>query len=148
MTSKQSQYTITYDDFNDSFLCVIDGETISANFVGEILSYIAKLYDYEPKIIYSELHYAKVLENELNINIEIELAGIEIGELSKKINDLESIKSLPEGVEILSVGDAERMKDRKVVVEAIDASAWEALQKSDLPVVKKKTVKKTVKKRK
>ena len=52
MTSKQSQYTITYDDFNDSFLCVIDGETISANFVGEILSYIAKIYDYEPKIIY------------------------------------------------------------------------------------------------
>ena len=72
MTSRQLQYTITYDDFNDSFLCNIDGEIISANFVGEILSYIAKLYDYEPKIIYSELHYAKVLENELNINIEIE----------------------------------------------------------------------------
>ena len=46
-----------------------------------------------------------------NINIEIELAGIEIGELTKKINDLESIKSLPDGVEILSVGDAERMKE-------------------------------------
>ena len=72
MTNKQSQYTITYDDFNDSFLCNIDGETVSANFVGEILSYIAKLYDYEPKIIYSELHYAKVLENELNINIKLE----------------------------------------------------------------------------
>ena len=72
MTSKQSQYTITYDDFNDSFLCNIDGETISANFIGEILSYIAKLYDYEPKIIYSELHYVKVLENELNINIKLE----------------------------------------------------------------------------
>ena len=71
MQSKQSHYTITYDDFNDSFLCNIDGETVSANFVGEILSYIAKLYDYEPKIIYSELHYAKLLENELNINIEI-----------------------------------------------------------------------------
>ena len=71
MTSKQSQYTITYDDFNDLFLCSIDGETISANFVGEILSYVAKLYDYEPKIIYSELHYAKVLEDELNITIEI-----------------------------------------------------------------------------
>ena len=71
MTNKQSQYTITYDDFNDSFLCNIDGETISANFVGEILSYIAKIYDYEPKIIYSELHYVKVLENELNITIEI-----------------------------------------------------------------------------
>ena len=72
MTNKQSQYIITYDDFNDIFLCAIDGETISADFFGEILSYIAKLYDYEPKIIYSELHYAKVLENELNITIEIE----------------------------------------------------------------------------
>ena len=71
MQSKQTQYTITYDDFNDAFLCNIDGETISANFVGEILNYIAKLYDYEPKIIYSELHYAKVLENELNITVEI-----------------------------------------------------------------------------
>ena len=71
MKNKQSQYTITYDDFNDSFLCVIDGETISANFVGEILSYIAKMYDYEPKIIYSESYYAKVLEDELNITIEI-----------------------------------------------------------------------------
>lgn len=71
MTNKQSQYYITYDDFNDSFLCNIVGETISANFVGEILSYIAKLYKYEPKIIYSESHYVKVLENELNITIEI-----------------------------------------------------------------------------
>ena len=71
MQSRQSQYTIAYDDFNDSFLCNIDGETISANFVGEILSHIAKLYDFEPKIIYSELHYAEVLEDELNITIEI-----------------------------------------------------------------------------
>ena len=70
MTPKQSQYNITYDDFNDSFLCIINGETISANFVGEILSYIAKAYDFEPKIIYSELHFAKLLENELNITIE------------------------------------------------------------------------------
>ena len=72
MTPKQTQYAITYDDFNDSFLCVIDGEIISANFVGEILSYIAKLYDFEPKVIYSESHYVKVLENELNINIQLE----------------------------------------------------------------------------
>ena len=71
MQSRQSQYTITYDDFNDSFLCDIGGETISANFVGEILSYIAKMYNYEPKGIYSESHYAKVLENEFNITIEI-----------------------------------------------------------------------------
>ena len=72
MTSKQSQYTITYDDFNDSFLCVIDGETISANFVGEILSYIAKLYDYEPKIIHSESYFVVVLQEELNITIKLE----------------------------------------------------------------------------
>ena len=71
MQSKQSQYTITYDDFNDAFLCVIDGEIISANFVGEILSYIAKLYDYEPKIIYSESHFVAVLQDEFNITIEI-----------------------------------------------------------------------------
>ena len=71
MTPKQTQYTITYEDFNDSFLCVIDGETISANFVGEILSCIAKLYDFEPKIIYSESQYTKVLEDELNITVEI-----------------------------------------------------------------------------
>ena len=71
MTPKQSQYIITYDDFNDSFLCNINGETISASFVGEILSYIAKLYDYEPKIIYSESYFIAVLQDELNINIEI-----------------------------------------------------------------------------
>lgn len=72
MTTKQSQYTITYDDFNDAFLCEINNETISANFVGEILSYIAKLYDYEPKIIYTESHFAKVLEDELNITIKLD----------------------------------------------------------------------------
>ena len=72
MTSKQSQYTITYDDFNDSFLCVIGGETISANFVGEILSYIAKAYDFEPKIIYSESYFIAVLRDELNINIKLD----------------------------------------------------------------------------
>ena len=71
MTPKQSQYIIRYDDFNDSFLCAIDGETISANFVGEILSHIAKLYDFEPKVIYSESYFIAVLQDELNINIEI-----------------------------------------------------------------------------
>ena len=72
MTSKQSQYIITYDDFNDAFLCEIDNKTISANFVGDILSYIAKLYDYEPKIIYSESYFVTVLQDELNINIKLE----------------------------------------------------------------------------
>ena len=74
MTNKQPHYTITYDDFNDAFLCVIDGETISANFVGEILSYIAKLYDFEPKIIYSEVHYVAVLQDELKITIKLDFS--------------------------------------------------------------------------
>lgn len=74
MTNKQSQYTITYDDFNYSFLCAIDGETVSANFVGEILSYIAKAYDFEPKIIYSEVHYVAVLQDELNITIKLDFS--------------------------------------------------------------------------
>ena len=41
-----------------------------------------------------------------------------------------------------TASDEERARDRKVVVEAIDGAAWEALQKSDLPIVKKKIVKK------
>lgn len=36
--------------------------------------------------------------------------------------------------------DAERMVDRKVVVEAVNGAAWDALKKSDLEVVEKKTV--------
>ena len=71
MTTKQSRYVITYDDFNDTFLCEINNETISANFVGEILSYIAKLYHYEPRLVYSESYFIAVLEDELNITIEI-----------------------------------------------------------------------------
>ena len=67
MTTKQSQYIIAYDDFNDSFLCNIDGETISANFVGEILSYIAKLYDHTPSLVYSNMEYMDVLERDLGI---------------------------------------------------------------------------------
>ena len=50
MTSRQSQYYITYDDFNDSYLCDIDGETISANCVGEILSYIDNWYDLNERL--------------------------------------------------------------------------------------------------
>ena len=72
MKNKQSQYTITYDDFNDSFLCNIDGEIISANFVGEILTHIAKLYDYEPKIIYSESYFVAILQDELNIKVKLD----------------------------------------------------------------------------
>ena len=69
MTNKQSQYYIIYDDFNDSFLCNIDGETISANFVGEILSYIAKLYEYD-KESFSEYGFKCMLEKVLKVTIQ------------------------------------------------------------------------------
>lgn len=39
-----------------------------------------------------------------------------------------------------TASNEERAIDRKVVVEAVNGPAWEALKKSDLPVVKKKTV--------
>lgn len=45
-----------------------------------------------------------------------------------------------------NASDAERMADRKVVVTAVSGAAWDALQKSDLPVVKKKVVKKSTRK--
>ena len=45
-----------------------------------------------------------------------------------------------------TASNEEREADRKVVVEAINGAAWEALQKSDLPVVKKVAVKKPAKK--
>ena len=37
--------------------------------------------------------------------------------------------------------DAERMTDRKVVVTAVDKAAFDAMDKSDLPVVIKKAAK-------
>lgn len=46
-----------------------------------------------------------------------------------------------------SASDAQRMADRKVVVSALSGAAWEALEKSDLPVVKKKVVKRKTTKR-
>ena len=61
MTTEQSQYVIIYDDFNDIILCEINNKTISSNFVGEILSYIVKLYGYEPNLVYSDMEYMEVL---------------------------------------------------------------------------------------
>ena len=47
-----------------------------------------------------------------------------------------------EAVVPVDASNTEREKDRKVVVQAIDKDAFDALQKSDLPVVQKKVVKK------
>ncbi len=44
-----------------------------------------------------------------NINFEIELASVELGEVTRRVNDLPSIRNLPAGVSRLELGDAEVM---------------------------------------
>ena len=72
----------------------------------------------------------------------LEARGVKAEQLkSKGVGEAEA--TVPE-----TASDAERLVDRKVQVKAIvDLNEWAALQKSDLPVVKKKTVK-IIKKRK
>ena len=78
----------------------------------------------------------------------LEARGVSANQLkSRGLGEQEAV--VPE-----TASDAARMSDRKVVVKAVDAAAWESMQKSDLPVVQKKTVvkkattKKTTKKKK
>ena len=65
----------------------------------------------------------------------LEARGVKAEQLkSKGVGEAEA--TVPE-----TASDAERLVDRKVEVKAIvDLNEWAALQKSDLPVVKKKTV--------
>ena len=49
-----------------------------------------------------------------------------------------------EAVVPVDASNAEREKDRKVVVQAIDKDAFDALKKSDLPIVKKKVANKAL----
>lgn len=44
-----------------------------------------------------------------NINFEIELSGVPLGDVTKKVDELPSIKQLPPGVKKLEIGDAEVM---------------------------------------
>jgi multidrug efflux pump subunit AcrB len=44
-----------------------------------------------------------------NITFEIELSGVPLGEVTAKVQELPSIKSLPAGVSVLEIGDAEVM---------------------------------------
>ncbi len=45
------------------------------------------------------------------INLTIELGSIELGDLSAKIKDMDSVKKMPAGVKVLETGDAERMAE-------------------------------------
>ncbi|RYX94589.1 MAG: efflux RND transporter permease subunit [Comamonadaceae bacterium] len=44
-----------------------------------------------------------------NINFEIELSGMPLGDVTEKVKQLPSVKSLPPGVKVTEVGDAEVM---------------------------------------
>ncbi|MCW8175288.1 efflux RND transporter permease subunit [Verminephrobacter aporrectodeae] len=44
-----------------------------------------------------------------NVNFEIELSGLPLGDVAKAVQDLPSIKNLPPGVRQITIGDAEEM---------------------------------------
>jgi multidrug efflux pump subunit AcrB len=44
-----------------------------------------------------------------NINFEIELSGLPLGDVAKAVHELPSLKQLPPGVKLIEVGDAEVM---------------------------------------
>ncbi len=86
-----------------------------------------------------------------NLKLSRERAASVVKALEERGVSANQLKSVGVGSRDAKVSakatDAERQDDRKVVVEAVNGAAWEALQKSDLPVVEKKTVvKKAVKK--
>lgn len=65
----QNEFTIKYDEFNEIFICTIGDKEISAEWVVEILTYITKLFSYEPKHVYSVSEFISVLEKDLGISI-------------------------------------------------------------------------------
>ncbi|GAC1599447.1 MAG: efflux RND transporter permease subunit [Ramlibacter sp.] len=44
-----------------------------------------------------------------NVNFEIELSGLPLGDVASKVQELPSVKNLPAGVRVIEVGDAEVM---------------------------------------
>ncbi len=86
-----------------------------------------------------------------NLKLSRQRAAAVVAALEAKGVSASQLKSVGVGERDAKVSekasDAERQADRKVVVEAVNGAAWEALQKSDLPVVEKKVVKKSTKKK-
>ncbi|RRQ47319.1 OmpA family protein [Chryseobacterium sp. SC28] len=83
---------------------------------------------------------------EYNLKLSRQRAAAVVAALEAQGVDPNKLKSTGVGERDAKVpetaSDAERQADRKVVVEAVNRAAWESLQKSDLPVVEKKVVKK------
>ena len=92
-------------------------------------------------------HTDKKGNDAYNLKLSRERAASVVRELEKRGVSDAQLKSTGVGerdaVVSETASDAERLQDRKVVVEAVNGAAWDALQKSDLPVVKKKVVRKT-----
>ncbi|MDO9404098.1 MAG: efflux RND transporter permease subunit [Polaromonas sp.] len=44
-----------------------------------------------------------------NVNLEIELSGLPLGDVTKLVHELPSVKNLPAGVKVVEIGDAEVM---------------------------------------
>lgn len=99
-----------------------------------------------------EGHTDKKGSEAYNLKLSRERAASVVKALENRGVNTDQLKSRGLGEQEAKVAetasDAERMIDRKVVVKAADMSAWDSMQKSDLPVVKKKIVKKRVYKRK
>ena len=87
-----------------------------------------------------------------NLKLSRQRAASVVAALEAKGVNPNQLKSIGVGERDAKVSekatDAERQADRRVVVEAVNGAAWEALQKSDLPVVEKKVVKKAPAKKK
>ncbi len=91
-------------------------------------------------------HTDKKGSDTYNLNLSRKRAAAVVAALEQRGVNGSQLKSVGVGerdaVVSESASNAEREADRKVVVEAVNGAAWDALQKSDLPVVKKKVVRK------
>lgn len=99
-----------------------------------------------------EGHTDKKGKDSYNLNLSRQRAASVVAALESRGVSGDQLKSRGLGEQEAQVAetasDAERMADRKVVVKAIDKDAWQAMQKSDLPVVVKKApAKKSTKKK-
>lgn len=78
-----------------------------------------------------------------NLKLSRQRAAAVVSALESRGVNTDQLKSVGVGSQKATVpasaSNDERMADRKVVVIAADESAWNAMQKSDLPVVKKNT---------
>ena len=91
-------------------------------------------------------HTDKKGSDAINLRLSRERAAAVVKALEARGVNEHQLKSTGvgsrEAVVPVDASNAEREKDRKVVVQAIDKDAFDALQKSDLPIVQKKVVKK------